>query len=195
MKPSLFVGLATTLPVLIVGWSGSIWAQVRPPQEPSAVEQLLIYELNRARNNPARFDTENNLSVDLSGVAAQPPLAVNNNLVGFASFHAEEMATFNYFAHTSAVTGDQPNKMARDNGYPLPAFYPDAANNIESIAGGSSLTTALSVLTLLIVDAGVPSLGHRIHLLCMKFFFQTSGDPGQVSPKWNFQSYLKRCVA
>jgi hypothetical protein len=52
----------------------TVWAQ---PQEPGNQEQLLIYELNRARNNPARFDQENNLVADLSGVASQPPLAVN----------------------------------------------------------------------------------------------------------------------
>jgi uncharacterized protein YkwD len=125
------------------------WAQARPPQEPSNLEQLFIYELNRARNNPGRFSRENNLAVDLSGVAAQPPLAVNNNIVGSASFHAEEMATFNYFAHQSAVTGDFPNKLARDNGYVLPSFYPNTANYIESIAAGTHQVHALDPLVLL----------------------------------------------
>ena len=155
-----------------------LWAA---PQEPSNIEQLIIYELNRARNNPARFDQENNLGGLISATAPQPPLAVNNNLVGSASFHAEEMATFNYFAHQSAVTGDWPNKMARDNGYPLPSFYPNTgstANNIESIAAGTIITTAVSVLTLLIVDAGVDPPGHRIHLLATDPFFQTHREIG-----------------
>ncbi len=147
-------------------------------QEPSNVEQLFIYELNRARNNPTRFDQQNNLAADLSAVAPQPPLAVNNNLVHSAGFHAEEMATFNYFGHTSAVTGDQPNKMALDHGYPLPSFYPEEANNIESIAAGNSQDTALEPLVLLIEDVGVVPPGHRIHLLAMEPFFADHREIG-----------------
>jgi hypothetical protein len=147
-------------------------------QPPDNVEQLFIYELNRARNNPARFDQQNSLAADLSGVAPQPPLAVNNNLVHSASFHAEEMATFNYFGHTSAVTGDQPNKMALDHGYPLPFFYPEEANNIESIAAGTAQDTALEPLVLLIEDVGVDPPGHRIHLLAMDPFFADHREIG-----------------
>ncbi len=159
-------------------WTSALWAQVRPPQEPSNLEQLIIYELNRARNNPVRFAQENNLPVDLSGVVPQPPLAVNNALVGSASFHAEEMATFNYFAHQSAVTGDFPNKMARDNGYVLPDFYPNTANNIESIAAGTFLVNAVGPLALLIEDEGLEPPGHRIQLLAMNSFFQTHREIG-----------------
>lgn len=140
-------------------------------QEPSNSEQLFIYELNRARNNPARFDQENHLVADLSAVAPQPPLAVNNNLVASARFHADEMANFNYFDHQSHVTGDWPNKMARDHGYVLPSFYPNDQNNIESIAAGNLIDTALESLTLLIEDAGLDPPGHRIHLLAMVPFF------------------------
>ena len=148
------------------------------PQEPSNDEQLVIYELNRARNNPARFDQENSLGGIITSVAPQPPLAVNNNLVGSASFHAEEMAANNYFGHQSAVTGDWPNKMARDNGYPLPSFYPVAENNIEAIGAGTVINTALSILNLLIVDNGVVPPGHRIQLLAMDPFFQDHREMG-----------------
>src|SRR5215813_7729262 len=169
VRRSIGLGLFSIWHVLL---GADVWAQ------PSNQEQLLIYELNRARNNPSRFDQENNLVADLSGVAAQLPQTVNDNLVASASFHAEEMATFNYFAHQSAVTGDWPNKMARDNGYMLPGFYPDTSNNIESIAAGTNLTTALSPLILLIEDPGVVPPGHRIQLLAMSAFFQTHREIG-----------------
>ena len=159
--------------VALLGVAGylAIALPVAAQQEPDNVEQLFIYELNRARNNPARFDQANNLAADLSTVAPQPPLTVNYNLVASARFHADEMATFNYFAHQSAVTGDWPNKMARDHGYPLPSFYPNDQNNIESIAAGNLIDTALAALVLLIEDAGVVPPGHRIHLLGINAFF------------------------
>src|SRR5207302_11269099 len=40
------------------------------------------------------------------------------------------------------------------------------------------INTAASVLTLLIVDAGVSPPGHRIHLLAMDPFFQTHREIG-----------------
>ena len=174
----LFTGLLPLCHLLVALWTSVLSAQVRLPQEPNDVEQLIIYELNRARNNPARFAQENGLSVDLSGVAPQPPLAVNNALVGSASFHAEEMAAFDYFAHQSAVTGDFPNKVARDHGYVLPDFYLDGANNIESIAGGTFLVNAVDPLSLLIEDEGLDPPGHRIQLLAMASFFQTHREIG-----------------
>jgi hypothetical protein len=174
VNPRFGLGAVATLFYLHLG-TGILWAGA---QEPSNLEQLIIYELNRARQNPARFDRENNLGGVLNGIAAQPPLAVNNSLVGSASFHAEEMASFNYFAHQSAVTGDWPNQMARDNGYNLPGFYPNDQNNIESIAAGTNITTATSVLSLLLLDSGVNPPGHRIHLLATDPFFQTHREIG-----------------
>lgn len=131
--------------------------------QPTANEQALIYELNRARNNPQRYDTEQSLGGLLTGIAASQPLAVNSNLVTSARFHTNEMATFNYFGHQSAVTGDWPNKMARDAGYPLATVMPNNTNNIESLAAGSA--NVLAALRLLIEDAGVSPPGHRYHLL------------------------------
>ncbi len=61
--------------------------------------------------------------------------------------------------------GDWPNKMARDAGYDLPDFFPDNQNYIESLAAGNAYGHPADAIELLIVDAGVPSLGHRKHLL------------------------------
>lgn len=132
-------------------------------QNPTADEQLLIYELNRARNNPQRYAVENGLGSLLNGVASSPPLALNPFLVASSRGHATEMATNDYFAHQSAVTGKWPNRMARDAGYALVASYPDDQNNIESIAGGYG--TVLIALKALIEDAGTSPPGHRYQLL------------------------------
>ena len=74
--------------------------------EPTPEEQAAIYLLNRARSDPPAYGQK--IGVDLSTVAARPPLAVNQNLTGSARFHAKEMLTAGYFDHTSAVTGDGP---------------------------------------------------------------------------------------
>lgn len=130
-------------------------------QNPAANEQLLIYELNRARNNPPRYAAENGLGSLLDSVAASPPLAVNARLVQSSGFHAEEMAAFDYFGHQSQVTGDWPNQMALDAGYTHP-FSP-TTNSIESLAAGYG--DVLVALRALIQDAGTVPPGHRYHLL------------------------------
>ncbi len=150
-------------------------------EDPTPEEQLFIFELNRARNNPAQFQTENSLSVDLSAVAAQPPLAVNGDLTGSAGFKAQEMADNNYFTHESPISG-WPNALARSFGYNLASSLGDNINNIESIAAGFDSvidwTQPLPPLLLLIVDDGVPSLGHRKHLLAMDSFNQRFREIG-----------------
>ncbi|MGR3319040.1 MAG: CAP domain-containing protein [Candidatus Anammoxibacter sp.] len=150
-------------------------------EAPTPEEQLFIYELNRARNKPTRFQTENNLRVNLSSVDAQPPLAINEDLIGSSRFKAQEMADKNYFAHESPFTG-WPNALARSFGYNLASFLTDNANNIESIAAGFNSvidwTQPSAPLVTLIVDDGVPSLGHRIHLLAMDSFNQQFREIG-----------------
>jgi uncharacterized protein YkwD len=152
-------------------------------QQPTAREMAFIYELNRARSDPQRYDTENSMGGLLNGVAAQPPLALNLNLVQSSRFHANEMAVNGYFAHTSAVNGDQPNKMVRDAGYPLVTSWPNNANYLESLAvigtSGSSISYPPNdALKALLVDAGVNPPGHRIHLLAMDSFNQAFREVG-----------------
>ena len=141
----------------------------------------MIYELNRARSNPAAWALEYQLldytnptdpvPLDLSYVIAQPPFAINDALISSARFHAAEMATYNYFSHRSQVTGDYPNKMARDAGYPLKSSFSDFTNSIESNAavyssGGQDYSQAINALTDLIEDKTYAlNPGHRNHLL------------------------------
>jgi hypothetical protein len=149
--------------------------------EPDGQEQAGIYALNRARNDPAAYGTE--IGTDLSAVAAQQPLAVNENLTGSARFHATEMLVHAYFNHVSPVTGKGPNQMAVDNGYDLfgqglGTAWTDV-NTIESIAFGQNrIPTAPEAVALLVIDAGVPGLGHRTHLMATVPQFQAHREIG-----------------
>jgi len=165
--------LAMAIVVLANVRSVSIKSQAA---EPTSDEQHLIELVNRARHNPPKYATDFGLSVPLTDASHQPPLALNTALVGSARFHAQEMAAQNYFGHQSAVTGDWPNKMAKDSGYPLPAFWELNNNFIESIAAGT--TSPTQTLNLLLIDEGIDPPGHRIHLLAMHPFFASHDEIG-----------------
>ncbi len=170
--------LALLLPVALILATAGIAAA---PVDPSNQEQLGIYDLNRARHDPAAYG--DSIGLDLDDVDPQPPLALNRYLTASARFHVDEMRDFDYFDHTSAVTGDGPNQMAVDHGYDLFGSGLDenwgATNYIESIAYASNTwATFPAALEGLIVDEGVPSLGHRIHLLAMSSFARKHREVG-----------------
>ncbi len=80
-------------------------------------------------------------------------------LAQVARERALDMGTRNYFDHTNP-DGFGPNYLVKQAGYALPAWYhqDDAANNIESIAGGHSTAAA--------AWAGwLNSYGHKAHVL------------------------------
>jgi hypothetical protein len=169
-----------------------------PPPDPTAQELHFLYEVNRARHDPPAWAAEyglgsqtggDGLPTTLIGVEPRPPLALNATLVDSAGFKAEEMATNDYFGHHSEVGPNfyWPNDLVRHVfGYPLPMqmpemcmpscyMLPDASNQIESIAAGFGPgsfdnSQAVNAVIGLIVDDGVPDLGHRIHLLGMDDF-------------------------
>lgn len=149
--------------------AASLSAQSSTETTPTANEQLFLYEVNRARSNPQGYDAEKGLGGVCNGITPARPLALNKRLVTSSRFHTNEMAQYGYFAHTSPVTGDQPNKMVRNAGYPLAAYLPDAANNLESLAGqagGSGVSyDPVAAVKALILDTGVNPPGHRYHLL------------------------------
>lgn len=133
--------------------------------------QLFLYLLNEARHDPPAYQAAHSLSLDMSGIAPRQPLAVNAALSASSQFHSEEMATHNYFAHQSAVTGRHPNRNAADHGFPLPEWWSLDTNNIESIAAGNPTAAAsLRQLTL--------SQGHRNHLYGVSEFFARNREAG-----------------
>ena len=158
------------------------WLWTAPPIPPvSGEEQLFVYLLNKARSDPNAYGIEAGITDSLADVDPQPPLAVNPYLGSSAKFHADEMATYDYFGHQSQVTGDWPNKMARDAGYVLPSHWLDTVNNIESLTAGygpGAPTDAEKALRSLIEDEGVVPPGHREHLLGVNSFWASHREIG-----------------
>ena len=144
----------------------------------SAEEQMFVYLLNRARHDPAAYQTEAGLVVDLTGIPAAPPLAINDipiiagnpnsDLCQAAENFAQDMAANNYIGYYSATYGGYPNKMVRQWGYPLPASYPDNGYAVESIAAGYSQPQ--DVLRALIEDGGAPLPENRWRMLGMETY-------------------------
>jgi hypothetical protein len=122
------------------------------------------------------------------------------------------MATYNYFAHQSQVAPNYywPNELVRNVfGYPLATqvadplggsfFYTlvDDSNQVEGIAGGygpgdNDYTQAIHALIGLIVDEGVPNLGHRDQILGISPFssvFVESGAGYGVNLLASLQNY------
>jgi len=133
MRPTLriaFVPMALFLLLVPVAHSESGGIQ------PSADEQHGIYTINRARSDPEAYGDE--IGLDLTGVKAQPPLAVSKRLTASARSKTDEMLANDYFAHTSEVTGLGPNQYIVDAGYDLFAngLGKDwgTANSTESLA-------------------------------------------------------------
>jgi hypothetical protein len=191
-----------------------------PPPDPTAQELHFLYEVNRARHDPPAWAAEYGLGsqtggdgmpVTLIGVMPRPPLALNTTLANSARFKAQEMATNNYFAHQSMVGPNfyWPNELVRNIfGYPLPMQMPamcmpscymmyDDSNQVESLAGGYGpgsfdYTISVNAVIGLIVDEGVPSLGHRVHLLGMDDFnalFVEAGPGYGFSASADYQNY------
>jgi len=155
------------VPALVIAATLVISAGVAVAGETSVEEQQLIYELNEARRDPAAYAAAHlsgAVADHVASLAPRPALAVNDTLGASAQFHSAEMADYGYFDHRSAVTGEYTNELVRRHGYQLPSWYPDAANNAESIAGGyQSASSAL--------EGFMNSDGHREHLMGEVSFF------------------------
>jgi hypothetical protein len=136
--------------------------------QPTAAEQLLLQELNLAREQPAAYGAS--IGLDLSNVAPSAPFAFNPDLIDAAFLHSEDMSTQGYFAHNTQV-GEDPGQRMAAAGFSWSSWG-------ESIAGGTAYPGPASALAGLIVDAGVPDLGHRIQLLAMQPMFQGQNEVG-----------------
>jgi Cysteine-rich secretory protein family len=135
---------------------------------PTDVEQYYLELLDDARFNPAAYGQS--LGLNLSNVAPAQPLAMNEELVESARLHSQDMINQDYFSHTSPQGTDPGDRIAaagfsytgwaesiETNTNPAPSSQGFPANYGAWDAGYS--------LGNLIVDQGVPDLGHRIMLL------------------------------
>lgn len=127
--------MATAATLLVPAYAGAaddVW---------QAREQQVAYEINLARRNPAAFAAS--LGLNGAGLLPRPPLAMDGALAASSSFKAADLAAGAPFDH-QASDGRWPNELARDFGYPLPTWWVDDANYIESIAyAGTSFPWAL----------------------------------------------------
>ncbi|MFQ5948088.1 MAG: CAP domain-containing protein [Acidimicrobiia bacterium] len=166
MRPGVVSAL--TLIALVAG-SGA--ASAAGTEDVTADEQQFVYELNLVRRDPAAYAARVGLADDLADVLPRPPLAISGPLSDSSSFHSEEMAAYGYIAHQSAETGEWPNKMARDHGYPLAELFVDDANYIESIHVGSPILAN-------VLQSLINSPSHRAHLLGERSFFGNHREIG-----------------
>src|SRR4051812_35933701 len=126
-------------------------------------EAIQAFELlNKIRQNPAAYYKEYGLSSKLQ--ITTKPLVWNNELAKAAEAKALDMAARNYFAHVDPE-GFGMNYHINKSGYQLiPAFLKNkSANNFESIGYGPK--NGNDAIRIFILDEGVPSKGHRNHLL------------------------------
>ncbi len=141
--------------------------------QPTPVEQEFLERLNDARANPAAYGAS--IGLNLAGVAPSQPLAFNTHLIAAARGHSIDMANRGYFAHFTPE-GVSPEQRIRAAGF---RFVSDA-ESLDLEEGPtyefSFDPTALpmrvppspeSALADLIIDRGVPDLGHRRHLLAI----------------------------
>jgi uncharacterized protein YkwD len=127
----------------------------------SAEEQQFVYLLNQARWSPEAVTAAAGLAAGT--FLPQPPLAINENLAASAQARSDDMAANDYFAHQSPTTGQWPNAVARANGYSLPTWWPDEANNIESLHMGSPDPAR-------VLQSFIDSPNHRNHVMGQGWF-------------------------
>lgn len=142
--------------------------QVLTGLQPTAVEQLLLEQLNDARADPAAYGQS--IGLDLSGVAPAAPLTFNPQLVQAAREHSVDMNNRAYFQHNTPE-GTTPGGRMAAVGYDWKSWG-------ESIAGGSGYPTTADALKGLILDHGVADLGHRRHLLAIDTLFKGQNEAG-----------------
>lgn len=135
---------------------------------PTAVEQLFLEQLNDARANPAAYGRS--IGLDLSGVAPSQPLAFDPRIIAASRLHSQDMNNQNYFAHNSPQ-GTDPGQRIFNAGFIWTSWG-------ESIAGGTAFPGPSEALKALIIDSGIPDLGHRRHLLAIDPTFQGQNQVG-----------------
>ena len=128
-----------------------------------AAVQANFEELNAVRQNPAKYAAIYKVPA-LRQVPAKPALVWDDTLARLAQRKAEDMAAKNYMEHVDKK-GRGMNFYLWQANYPLPDFFSRdiRANNVESIAANTE--GPVGFVQQLIIDQGVPSLGHRKHLL------------------------------
>lgn len=139
----------------------------------TALEQLLLELINRARLDPAAEAAR--YGIDLNeGVAAnetistvsKQPLAMNETLLAVARAHSQDMIDRDYFAHDTPE-GVTPYQRMTNAGYNWNA----AGENIAwyGTTGGIINQNTIDLHQSLFVDSGINGRGHRTNLMLADF--------------------------
>jgi uncharacterized protein YkwD len=118
--------------------------------------------LNQFRSDPYEYGKQ--IGLDLQQYEKRPTLQWNETLARVAETKALDMAQHQYFGHTNP-DGNGINILIHNAGYTLPKTWLENKNrnNFESLQAGT--VSGTEAINSLIVDKGIPSLGHRKHLL------------------------------
>lgn len=141
-------------------------ARLSPGVTPSPLETELLHLLNQARANPPAYGRS--IGLNLDGVPPAPPLTADPGLTEAARKHSKDMADRNYFGHY--------NQAGLSPGGRIQAAGVETNSWGESIVAG--LVEPRDMLKTLIIDAGIPCAGHRVHLLAMEAYFRTHNYVG-----------------
>lgn len=155
------------------GNTGVSGTQNPPPTasgDNTALEQLMMERMNRARLRPAteaaRFGIDLNEGVPPSkfiSSASKQPLAFNATLTGTARAHSQDMLNNDYFAHNS-LNGNTPFERMALAGY-------DFQTAGENLAWRGTTGTLDEIATAnlqhqdLFVDTDYPDRGHRVVMM------------------------------
>lgn len=144
-----------------------------PKADPAEAKAAFIL-LNKIRLNPEKYYS---LGYSSSFPVTRTALVWNDTLARAAEQKAMDMATKKYFDHVDPK-GYGMNYYINAAGYKLnPSWLKNRrANNFESIQAGAE--NGEDAIRDLIKDEGVPSLGHRKHLLGSGFFESQLTDIG-----------------
>jgi len=156
------------------------------------IEAQLAYEfLCGVRKTPSDYQTA--LPFLKNTKISKQSLRWNDTLARVAEAKALDLAQKNYFSHTNK-SGNGINILIHQAGFTLPPDWikPKSNNYFESIAAGKE--NGIEAIKQLLIDKGVPSLGHRKHLLGSDDFNASLTDIGIGFVKGNAQTdYQSYC--
>jgi len=152
--------------------------------------------LNQVRADPPAFAKELGVP-ELKDVKPAKTLKWNDALAKAAEAKAIDMATRGYTEHVDP-DGFGMNIKMQEAGYALSKLYLKSKdqNNFESIAGGYE--SGVRIISTLVLDKNVPSLGHRKHLLGIGDFRSKHVDIGvgiAFNPKSEYKYYTCILIA
>ena len=138
----------------------------------TALEQMILELINRARLNPAAeaardgIDLNEGLAAGTISTVSKQPLALNETLLTLARAHDQDMLAHDYFSHTDS-SGHSPFDRMTAAGY----VYHHAGENIAWNGTTGAVTDDMSIglEQLLFVDSGVVGRGHRLNIMDDQF--------------------------